>query len=356
MSKLTTAVLAVALAAPFGLAIHDDLTTDRSGLDLYGLAQEESQWGTSSTLGFAADPDSVEEEDLGALDLAGEADLEDDSEVNAQVPSLSEESLRKLLGSAPASMGPELAMLRFGMSRDEIEAKASSVLAFEERADDLSRVNVWLETAARGGTALSAVRLDIPDGGGVLEELLSGWGDPAIVGQDSRPDIWVNRETGVRAAALPAMGGVVTITFSSVMTPEAMIAPADKRFGFEGKKSLLGLSLDDLRAEYPSAQVDPYYEEYATLDTPGLSCDADASPLQQVDIKIRDRRVVELRWMIPCGGEEVAGILNALSAKFGGPAQCESGVCTFGKVSKTTASLIPGEDGIPASVMVTLPQ
>lgn len=341
MIKLQTVFLAAALATPFGLAIHDDLSTE-----VPSILDEE--WAGDDGVEAAAP--------LGVPMVAeGLAELEREQAAEAMTVTadpqlahdraLGEDALRRLLGAERASLGPALSALRFGMTSQQLAEAAPDVANWSLRSDELASASVALQYLAAAETQLSAVRIELSDRDGRLEGLVRAmWGEPQLAGEGRAPDIWINDAAGMRAALATTEDDSIVLELSRVMTLEQLLAePGSKKlFGFETGPRLLGTRIDQLEGAYPALAIDRFYREYATLDVPGVAIDPAANALTSVVIGIRDDKVSELKLSFGCGlrcGE----VMAAFERKLGKPASVDelNQIYVFGRSPKVTLRIDP---------------
>ncbi len=362
MIKLQTALLAAALAAPFGLAIHEDATRDKrpefapqaeSFDDLFRGQGDEPFYRRQAAmerrlaLAEAARAEAEMRAEQDALEAAERDALGDDGEhLEAQSRTLAESELEKLFGQERAVMGPALAGLRFRMTAAEVQKHAPEVRAWSERSDELGKAQVYLEYLIKSDTRLSTVRVEVYDGSGRVESFLrKRWGEPQIADSGDGVEIWINEDKGVRAALpIGGRGDELAVEFSQIRTPGSLFDRSKKKrvFAFETNAPLLGIAVKQLERSYPDVVVDPYYHESAVLDLAGISVDPRALPITKVTMNIADGKVGQVSFGFSCG-DSCESALAAIARDLGEPASSDedAGTTVYGTSPKVTVEFDP---------------
>ena len=310
MLKPQSAILAAVLATPFGLAIHGELNKPKPTLDRTVLAAT-SVSHVADTRGDIA---------FGDIDRLAEPPLDEVEVEESNTPDA--DALRQVFGGERATMGPALAKLRFGMTANELRAAASEIITWNMRTDELGKIILYPEFMAARETQLSDVVLEAHDEDGAIEtHLRDTWGAPQIEASGEQPAVWISADGHTRAAlsaGLPA-DDMTTVLFSQVVPLDELLTSETAVFSFETQPSLLGATVAQLKDSYPQAAVDSYYQEYATLDIPGIASDPGASPLTRVNLTIESDAVTRMSFKIGCGSR-CADVLAAFERRFGAAA------------------------------------
>ena len=322
-------ILALVLTAPFGLAIHNEITREKPDLEWL----ERSGDMADDRYGEDVDPYAVDrmpdvDELRARAELerqlaiaAAEAEAEWGEPEPLQAPS--KETLNQIFGPERATFGPALAAVRFGLTRAELEQQAPTLTSWELRSDELGRVSVNPEFMTNNETELSDLVLEIIDPDGAVETYLrERWGAPTIEAADELPAIWISPDGHTRAL-IGEPDEVVAVVLSPVVSVQELVAaaPAGKGlFSFETGPALVGGHVDKLTASYPRMRVDPYYQDYATLDLPGIASDPGATPFTRVTMAIKSGEVTSLSFKIGCG-ERCADVVSAFEGRFGASKQ-----------------------------------
>jgi hypothetical protein len=337
MIKIQTALLAVALSTPFGLAIHDDLTRERP--DPHRL--QALGWAASDQFVFDGDEDRDDFYSLEgpgrALDDEAQGQLADEPDGTDEParPELTASGLRLLVGAERATLGPALAPLRFGMTADQAGEAVPRIKEWAAPGDELAGVVVLPEYLGKGETQLTAVAIELrTDKDWATAALESFWGKPQV--QASGADIWIHEELGLRAT-LRAEGDYVAIAFSQVITLEQLLGkPGDKSlWGFARGKRVLGARIADLGAMRESVWVDPYYGEYAVLELPGVDVDPAARSTTKVMMNLDKGKVNAVELAFGCG-QRCQDVHEALRSRHGEPRVTDQGVMVYGSSPELT--------------------
>jgi hypothetical protein len=350
MIKIQTALLAVALSTPFGLAIHDDLTREPLDPERLGALA----WVADDQLAFDGDVNRDEfysVEGLGqALEAQGRlADEPDDTDQpdEPERPELTAERLRRLVGTQRATLGPALAPLRFGMTADQAGEAVPRIKNWAAPGDELAGVVVLLEYLGKGETQLTAVKLEFrknKDWARAALEML--WGRPQA--QAAGADLWIDEDAGLRAV-LRAEGDYVSIAFSQVLTLEQLLGkPGDKGIlGFAPGKRVLGARIADLGALRDAVWVDPYYGEYAVLELPGVIVDPAARSTTKIMMNLDKGKVSSVELAFGCG-QRCQEVHDVLRSRHGEPRATDQGAMVYGSspgLEVRTTGQGQGQDG-----------
>jgi hypothetical protein len=142
-------------------------------------------------------------------------------------------------GDAAKKAAPEIFETKYGILDSEQFEGVSFSADVDEKTGKLERVSVKLPKAK----ALDAVK--------------KAWGEPKeatdTIGKQELT--WFNPETGVRAVLKEGFGDDMDLEFTKYMPAKQLVGEGKDKFGFE-KKSMLGLSIDELRAEYGDQLVE----------------------------------------------------------------------------------------------------
>ena len=306
-------ILAVVLATPFGLAIHDEIT--RAKPDIEHLQFSANIYGAVNGYADDREPD---DELLAQAEMERQLDRES-AEAEEQSTALSQATLNQLFGKEAATLGPALAEVKFGLTRDQLERQAPTLVGWEYRSDELGRVMVYPEFVANNETELSNLVLELPDPDMQVETYLrERWGAPTIEAADELPAIWVSPDGHTRAV-LSAPDEVLAIVLSPVMSVASLLEPpADGQglFSFETGPALLGGKVDQLTQSYPRLNIDPYYQDYGILDLPGIASDPGATPFTRLTVVIKSGEVNAMSFKIGCGAR-CADVVSAFEGRFG---------------------------------------
>lgn len=329
MFQPKTVILAVVLTAPFGLAMHDEFSRDKPAIDRSMLASSlagEDRLGTQY-VAYAND-EPTEAEKLAALRAELEIRAERSAAERLPEPPAppraapGSAALIQLFGDSRATLGPALAEVRFGATRDELARTAPTLIAWQSRSDELGRVHAYPEFMTNGETEMSDLVLEIPDPDMHVETFLrERWGAPQIEAGHDLPAIWVS-EDGKTRAAVSGPDETISVVFSAVTSVDKLlVAPTDGgTFAFETGPALVGGNIDQLSQNYPRLNVDRYYQDSARLDIPGIASDPGASPYTRVNMIIKSGVVESMSFKIGCG-ERCADVVTAFEVRFGASKQ-----------------------------------
>lgn len=322
MIKPGTVLLAAVLIAPFGLAVHDDLTTDRSSLSGYVEYDEHA--------GDQDDADELDGQDYrtfagfaGALDEDEEQRIIDNAlarvERQAKAAEGATQIATKYLGEARATLGPALAGIRFGAGAD---------VALDGLGAELDPAAGYVSVlfAAEADSVVSGVRVIAYEHAGtrLLELLTERWGTPQIGDQSGHgfevDGIWVSDDSRSRAV-LRQIGGDLGIAIGWSMAPAELLDQKDKaRLLASENKPLLGMRVAELESRYQHVSVDPYHGEYATSTIPVLATDPTAAQSNTIELRIdkKSSRVSRIDLELGCGSA-CAALESTLQSKYGDP-------------------------------------
>ena len=327
MFEPKTVILAVVLATPFGLAIHEDATRTKPDID--SLALGASLYGDLTENPYADDRDDRLAE-IDRLLAAADDDLYDD-DLEAEPPeppeppesmtarALSAGALDQLFAAERGTVGPALAQAHFGLNRAQLEQQAPALRHWGERSDELGRIQLYAEFAANNQTEFSNLVLEIPDPDLSVETYLrERWGAPQIETVGELPAIWISPDGHTRVA-VSGLDEIMSVVLSPTISVEELLTPpadGDGVFSFETGPALLGGELVPSQKSYPRIAVDAYFQDHARLDLAGISSDPGASPLTRVTMAVKSGVIESVSLKIGCG-ERCADVVAAFEARFG---------------------------------------
>src|SRR5688572_29086208 len=230
--KMTPAFIVASLvcAAPFALAVHQDLTRKPPAHD-----DDDYGFGRDDDDDYSYDRDDDDDYGYGR---GGSEEIEPAEEYKSR--EVKADDLDELFGEGPASHGPVLADLTIGSSSLNFQSDASRerVQAFKANKD----VSIDFDFDE---VSLNAIDVTVEgDEEELRAALVDRWGTPRRGGEDEL--VWLGPDQ-TRAVYSARYDGFV-LRFEKYATVEEIIAPSDKaKFGFE-PFAFMGATYDKVEA------------------------------------------------------------------------------------------------------------
>jgi hypothetical protein len=291
--KITPGLVAVAVvcAAPFALAVREDLQRRSDEQDLAKLLDYE--------------PARPEEPVPG--DREGDDQAADEDVAPSKQPVVAAD-LDQLLGALPATTGPVLAGIELGAPSTTFlsEEARERIEAFKETRH--LAVEFDYEFATVDGITLRA----LGSGNDLRDGVIARWGTPRRLGEDELA--WLN-PAGTRAVLHTMIDGI-DVTFTQHMTVDALVAPREKdRLGVE-PLPLVGARLLDVEERLGARLQESSYDDEWVWTAPGVGYGTGRTTVR-ILVDPDTTKVTEV--LIDGATSEGEAIRAALVAKWGAP-------------------------------------
>lgn len=347
MRHANVIVISALMAVPFGIAIYQDskrTEADRLRELMGGMDDEFNPYASDDY----DDLDSYEsrermaeiERELAEMRaLSGEGGGAYAAEEEPARTSLDEASIRRLIGSDTASPGPALAGLFVGMRVTDVSSLPDSMIEWLEEDEGPFDARVSLDYGGPDDANVVAIRVSFDDYGKAITALRDAWGSPTLSSDEHH--VWLAGDSQDAQARVILTHSDDTNTtelaFSKSLSPEALLAPRDKkRLGFE-TKPILGATSAAIKAAYPDAMD---YDDSLLLELPGFQGSTAATT--DIEINFGDAgkaEEIELRLDYSLAPLLESTVLGYLEAKYGPRAEeTEAYDIEFGKPMKVGIS------------------
>ena len=287
-------IAAIVCAAPFALAVRDDLEHDGDrDAEMASLADLVAYQPRR----MAAE---VPSDDETGPDLAHEDVVRKEGLTAADLPDL--------LGTAPATPGPLLAGIELGASSTSFlsEEARERIEAYKETR----HINIEFDYEFVGLDGITIRALGT--GTELRDAVLARWGTPRRLGEDELA--WLGAD-GTRALLHTMVDGI-DLTFTQHMTVDALIAPADPaRLGLE-PLPLVGAKLLDVEEHLGTRLQQSSYDDEWSWTAPGVGVGTGRTTVR-ILVDQGTTKVTEV--MIEGATSEGEAIRAALIAKWGAP-------------------------------------
>lgn len=301
-------VASLVCAAPFALAVRDDLKGGRhkahAAFDDIDGDEDLDEYAAARRLRYQEEMEQYER-----------MMKEREAAANFKV-----DDLPSLLGAGPATMGPVLAGLRLGAPSESFQSDETRERIAAFKGDHPVEVDFDFDTVA-----LNAVTLRLTGSESELRDgVISLWGAPRLLGEDEL--VWLG--DGVRAVYTASYDGL-ELKFEPAMTAAQLIAPTDKaKLGFE-PSPLIGSAAAKVVDLLPGLEDGGVGEWQLSL--PGVG---HGSGRTAVSISADDRGAKIRRIYLEGSTLDTEELRTAAIAKWGAPEESDAGMSwTKGGVS-----------------------
>lgn len=357
MLNLQNVSLALVLSAPFGLAIHDELTKETPEINEHLSGLFGSDYLGYDDPEYVYDDDDVElsdEEVARILREAGSSGELADVEPEEAAPELTPAALQELFGAERATLGPSLSGARFGMAHDQVVAAVPNIGMFSLGDPDMfPGVAVYPEYAESADarlTRLTRLTVGLRDPSDRVEDhLVRAWGEPQITNEGEGFVAWIGADGHSRAVLAREGRDLREISFDHAITVQELFArPRQGKgvFSFENQRPILGATIEQLQAGYDNVAINPYDQQSGELVLSGIATDHEARASLVVELLLSEGKVTHMILMVPCQDDACTDVVAAATRRFGTPAPIgdeAEGRLRFGKAPAVTVNVLESE-------------
>lgn len=217
------------------------------------------------------------------------------------------------------SLTGALAGAHFGMTRDELRARAGALWRWAEQdVSEFRPATARLDFEERGGDGLTAIAIRFPDDGSARDILAAAWGEPVDVhGQDKElRHFWFDPQSRMRVMLRTDAATATTEATMQRVQPIQSLYRRGRGFAFE-RRAILGATPAELAAAYGA----DFEIDEASPSAARLVVDASNYALARTrcTIAFQDGRAVALQIVIDHSGRADFGphAFDALGAQLG---------------------------------------